>query len=91
MPAGLGWHPYFVRTPGTVLTAEVRGIWLADDEAMPTALVAPPPARDPTCGVHSDAVALDNCFAGWGRCAVVAWPEWRARLVMTADGPLACS
>ena len=41
MPAGLGWHPYFLRTPRTTLTAPVAGIWLTDAEMMPTELAQP--------------------------------------------------
>jgi galactose mutarotase-like enzyme len=32
MPAGLGWHPYFSRTPRAAITADVRAIWLTDEE-----------------------------------------------------------
>lgn len=88
MPAGLGWHPYVVRTPRTTLTASVDAIWLTDDEVMPTTLSAPPPERDPTRGVKVDAVALDNCFTGWRRRAVVERPEEGVRLIMTAESPL---
>ena len=35
-----------------------------------------------------DPIALDNCFVGWRRRAVIEWPESDARLVMTADAPL---
>ena len=41
MPAGLGWHPYFPRTPRTTLTADVHAMWQTDDEVMPTAVAAP--------------------------------------------------
>lgn len=89
MPAGLGWHPYFPRTARTTVTATVRGLWQSDDEVMPTALsVPPPPDLDPARGLRVDDVALDNCFAGWDRRAVVEWPERRARLVVTAEAPL---
>jgi aldose 1-epimerase len=36
MPAGLGWHPYFLRTPRTTLTASVERIWLTDAEMLPS-------------------------------------------------------
>jgi aldose 1-epimerase len=88
MPAGLGWHPYFSRTPRAAITADVRAIWLTDEEMMPTALAEPPPAADLSQGVPADAVALDNCFAGWSRRAVIDWPESGRRLVMTAEPPL---
>ena len=30
MPAGLGWHPYFPRTPRVTITADVRAMLLTD-------------------------------------------------------------
>jgi aldose 1-epimerase len=90
MPAGLGWHPYFPRTPRATLTADVQAVWLTDDEMMPTALVPPPPTADLARGVAVDAVALDNCFTGWRGPATIDWPERGARLVMTAEPPLDC-
>lgn len=85
MPAGIGWHPYFPRTPHATITAEVGGIWLTDEEMMPTELVAPPPLGR---GIRADAVTLDNCFVGWSRRATIDWPELGARLVMRAEPPL---
>ena len=90
MPAGIGWHPYFLRTPRTTLTADVEAIWLTDDEMMPTVLAAPRPGADPTRGVMVDAVALDNCFVGWRRRVVIERPESGVRLIMTAEAPLDC-
>jgi aldose 1-epimerase len=88
MPAGLGWHPYFPRTPRTMIAAAVRAVWLTDHEMMPTALVPPSPAADPSRGLAVDAAALDNCFVGWSRRVDVEWPERGTGLTMTADPPL---
>ena len=88
MPAGLGWHPYFPRTPRTTITADVQAIWLTDDEVMPTTLAPPQPETDPARGLMVDAGLLDNCFVGWRRRAVIEWPESGMRLVMTAEAPL---
>ncbi|HEX2501951.1 MAG TPA: aldose 1-epimerase [Methylomirabilota bacterium] len=87
MPAGLGWHPYFPRTPRTTLTARVGGLWLTDAEIMPTACVTPAPEQDPGRGLAVDRVALDNAFVGWDGQAVVAWPERGIRLRLAAPGP----
>lgn len=87
MPLGLGWHPYFVRTPGVTLTAELKGMWRTDDETLPAELLKPPPV-DLAAGARVEAVVLDHCFTGWSRRVVIEWPEWRARLVMAADPPL---
>jgi len=80
MPAGLGWHPYFPRTPGVTITADVRAMWLTDEEKMPTERVAPPAAPFGR--------GRDNCFAGWSRRVTIDWPELGARLVMRATPPL---
>jgi aldose 1-epimerase len=88
MPAGLGWHPYFLRTPRTTLTAAVERIWLTDAEMMPTELAPSPVAARLSAGVAIDAVPLDNGFTGWSRRAVIDWPERGARLIMTAERPL---
>jgi aldose 1-epimerase len=88
MPAGLGWHPYFPRTPETVLTAPVDGLWVTDAEILPVARVAPPPDRDPGRGLAVDRVALDNAFVGWNGRAVISWPERDAELRLEASDPL---
>ena len=87
MPAGLGWHPYFLRTPHTTLTASVERIWLTDAEMLPAELAPSPVTARLAAGVTIDSVALDNGFTAWNRRAVIDWPELGARLVMTA-GPL---
>ena len=81
MPAGVGWHPYFPRTSRATITADVRAMWLTDEEMLPTELVASPPAAPFKRG-------LDNCFVGWSRRAAIDWPELGARLVMRAEPPL---
>ena len=88
MPAGLGPHPYFVRTPGARITATVGKMWNSDDEVMPTELAPPPPDRNANAGIVPGAVAMDNTFTGWDHRVEIAWPEWRARLVMEAPPPL---
>ncbi|HMH77326.1 MAG TPA: aldose 1-epimerase [Candidatus Udaeobacter sp.] len=80
MPAGLGWHPYFPRTARVTIAADVRAMWLTDEERMPTERVAPPA---PPFGR-----GRDNCFVGWSRRVTIDWPELGARLVMRATPPL---
>lgn len=88
MPAGLGLHPYFPRTPAATLRAQADGLWETDTRVLPTRLVAPEPPRDPRAGLAVDQVPLDNCFAGWDGRAEIAWPETGDGLEMTAEGPL---
>jgi aldose 1-epimerase len=88
MPAGMGLHPYFPRTPRATLHAGIDAIWETDAEILPTALVPAAPPRDPRAGIEVDRVALDNCFAGWDGRAEIAWPEHGTSLAMRAEGPL---
>jgi aldose 1-epimerase len=89
MPAGLGLHPYFPRTPGCRLTAGVTGMWATDSEVMPTTLAAPAAGADPSAGLRPAAAALDNCFTGFGGKAVIDWPERGASLTLECDPALA--
>lgn len=88
MPAGLGFHPYFTRTPEASVTASTTGVWLTDAEIMPTERTSVPPAWDLSAGRRVADVALDNVFTGWSGEAVVTWPERRARLAISATQPL---
>ena len=91
MPVGFGLHPYFVRTPRVRVRAAVGRMWRADANAMPAELVAPPPELMlEGAGLNPDATALDNNFVTFGGRAVVEWPEWHARLTLTADPIYAC-
>jgi aldose 1-epimerase len=83
MPAGLGYHPYFPRTPETRLTASVEQVWLTDHEVMPTRRVPPPPEWNLGAGIRVNQAVLDNGFTGWKRVARIEWPEQRRRLTLT--------
>ncbi|MBK1841754.1 aldose 1-epimerase [Azospirillum sp. YIM B02556] len=87
MPAGLGLHPYFVKTPGSYLTADVRAVWDNDDTILPSRRRNLPAAWDFPHGVVMDHVALDNGFTGWSGTATLDRPRERVRLTMIADGP----
>ena len=89
MPAGLGLHPYFPRTPECRLSAKVAGMWNVDAEVMPVDLATPPPrAADPGRGLVPDEIELDNCFTGWDGDARIDWPERSTWLTMCASRPL---
>jgi aldose 1-epimerase len=59
-PAGLGWHPYFVKRSRSRLHVELSGRWESDATKLPTRKVAQP-------GIDSDLTHLDfdHCFEGW--------------------------
>jgi aldose 1-epimerase len=87
MPIGLGFHPYFPRTPATTLDASVEGAWLNDATGIPAAYRAgsPFPAGGLEIGKIADA---DNCHARWRGQASVDIPEHGLVLTLTASGTL---
>jgi aldose 1-epimerase len=87
MPFGMGHHPYYPRTAQTRVYANVQAMWHADAEVLPTHL-GPHPAVDALrAGMSADAFDLDNNFANWSREAVIAWPDERRQLTLSADAP----
>lgn len=59
-PAGLGWHPFFVKRPGSHIAFEAKGRWEMGEDKLPTHRAASP-------GLDVDCVELDvdHCFDGW--------------------------
>ena len=59
-PVGLGWHPYFVKRPGSHIAFGATGRWEMDALKLPTHRTASP-------GLDVDCAALDvdHCFDGW--------------------------
>ena len=59
-PAGLGWHPYFVKRGLSHITFEAAGRWEMSGEKLPT-------HREPSRGLDADCALLDvdHCFDGW--------------------------
>ncbi len=85
MPAGLGPHPYFIRTPEARVTAPVEAMWTGGPDVMPVDLVPLPDDRRLPDGIVADAVAMDNIFTAFGGTARIEWPEWHAGLTLRAD------
>lgn len=88
MPAGLGFHPFFPRTPEATIAARTSGVWLTDADLLPREHAAVPSDWDLTSGRRVADLALDNVFTGWAGEAVVTWPERAARLHLGATQPL---
>jgi aldose 1-epimerase len=85
MPAGLGHHPYFPKTPGMRLIARLDGWWETDGFIMPTAHVDE--ARDDWSDRLHAPTTTDNVFSGWDGRARLEWPERGLALTMTASAP----
>jgi aldose 1-epimerase len=59
-PAGLGWHPYFAKSPQTHIAFEAQGRWEMGADKLPT-------ERLKHAGLNCDCTSLnvDHCFDGW--------------------------
>lgn len=84
-PFGLGWHPYFPRTPATVLSFEAQDVWLTDATHLPTRRERVPAAWDFSLPRPIGDAALDHCFAGWRPPATLSWPERGLAATISAD------
>jgi aldose 1-epimerase len=85
MPAGLGLHPYFVRTAGVRLRARLDHVWLADARKLPRERVPVPARWDFASGLRVTTLELDHCFEGWDGRAEIHWPESGLTLEIEAD------
>jgi aldose 1-epimerase len=85
MPAGIGMHPYFVRTPGATLRAEVDHVWLADARNVPERRVPVPAEWDFAAAPRVASLRMDNGFGGWSSEATIRWPETGLTLAIEAD------
>lgn len=97
LPFGMGHHPYFPRTPGTVLKTRLPKVWQSKD-MVPQKLVDTPPLWDFSAGAtlsderlgppahgFTGEDLMDHGFQGWNGRAEIIWPETSLGLVMTAD------
>lgn len=65
-PAGLGWHPFFVKRAGAHLSFIADARWEMGEDKLPTQRVA-------SSGIDGDSAALDvdHCFDGWSGAAIL--------------------
>ena len=66
VPVGLGWHPFFVKRPGSQLHFDAQSRWEMGPDQLPT-------QRVPSCGLqtHTGELVVDHCFDGWSRQATL--------------------
>lgn len=85
MPCGLGWHPFFQRTPQTSCFFDAQSIWENDSNMLPINeqqlnrqildQLFMPLGTIPT-------KVIDNCFTQWGKSVVIEQPEFARRIIM---------
>lgn len=85
MPAGIGLHPYFIRSPGVTLQARLTHMWLTDERKIPRERIELPEHMAFTEPQPVSKLKLDNGFDGWDGHAQIVWPETGRRLTIEAD------
>jgi aldose 1-epimerase len=87
MPAGIGLHPYFPRSPDLELSVEAEGCWQtnAGNPGIPTKWVAITPDTDVLRDKDPDAFPLDNCFTGWNGKMRLTYPATNLRIDLAAS------
>ncbi len=85
MPAGLGVHPYFPRTPECRIEARLAGRWETTAQGLPTEHRALAAGERFDSGRRVMDLTLDHVFTGWTREARIVWPEWGLALAVEAS------
>jgi aldose 1-epimerase len=82
LPFGIGFHPWFPRTPRTTLEAFATDIWLEDERYIPTRSVSVEDLHgfDFRKASRLPGGWINNSFVGWNGAAKIAWPERHLRL-----------
>ncbi|MEK0085912.1 aldose 1-epimerase [Benzoatithermus flavus] len=86
MPFGLGLHPWFDRRPGTLLSAEVGGVWQPDADNLPRRREPVPVPWGFRLRRPVAELALDHEFEGWSGTARIDWPDAGRALEIEASG-----
>lgn len=89
IPYGIGFHPWFDRTPGVVIHAPVTGVWLEQPPDFPA---KPTPEKLPEKWDYNTPHGLpddffDNGFAGWSGKGRIEWKDRGVVLDVEADPP----
>jgi aldose 1-epimerase len=79
-PVGLGWHPYFVKRPGSQLQFAATGLWNMGSDKLPT-------TRSASSGLDTccDVLDIDNCFDGWAGTARLHDPKLNTLLTSSVQ------
>lgn len=79
-PVGLGFHPFFPRGEGAVLTFAAGGWWRLRPDGVPMGLEPVPPARDFSAGRPAPQAGFDDLYAGFGGETEIRWPGRALRI-----------
>lgn len=87
LPYGLGFHPWFTRTPKSLVRFAASGFWTETAEHLPLDFL-PVAVGQMGDGRHQP-LPRDFCntaYAGWPGHAELIWPEYGAGVRITAQG-----
>ena len=90
LPFGLGFHPWLVRTPDTLLQAKAKRVVLENSDHLPDgeAPVASRVGWDFAAPRALPADWINNAFLGWDGRATIIWSDRDLALEVEGDGPL---
>lgn len=88
MPAGLGFHPYFVRTSACRIRFNARKLWMGHVHGIPDAEQAIPDAFNYPDLRELGSEDIDHCYSGWNGEAEIVWPENGLAMSMRASEAL---
>ena len=91
MPAGLGFHPYFPRTPQTVYRGLHHGEWQVDEACLPLGLKRHSQPRDWWGGQPVDTRIVDTVYAGREGHLDIIWPERKLVARISPSDELDCT
>jgi aldose 1-epimerase len=91
LPFGLGFHPWFPRTPATRLLATAKSVWLEDERHLPTERVAVASRSEWDFSSFRLLPAgwVNNGFVGWNGHATICWEDRAVALDIIASPRLA--
>lgn len=88
MPAGLGWHPYFLRHDDCRVQFAARSVWQNNSQGLPSHLSQIPTQWDFSVARQLQEPGLDNCFVGRTAPVLIRWPTQGVELSMNASEAL---
>ena len=88
LPYGLGFHPYFPRTPRTRLFARAERCWSERENHLPGIATPLPKDLDFSEGATLPERWLNNAFDGWDGKSRIEWPETGLSVCIDAGGGL---
>lgn len=91
MPAGLGFHPYFVRTAQTRYCGLHRREWQVGADSLPTGVIARDAPADWWHGAPVGTRAVDTVYDGRDGALAITWPERGLTLTVQPSDNLRCT